>query len=70
MSAMVMSQEQTYTAEEVAAILRVHVRTVHRMIKRGRLQAFTINRDYRIPKSALDDLMYGHKPKQDEDQQP
>jgi excisionase family DNA binding protein len=54
MSAISMTREQYYTADEVAQILRVSVRTVHRLIKRGELEAFTIDRDYRIPQSALD----------------
>ena len=54
MNALMMTREQYYTAEEVAQILRISVRTVHRLIKRGELEAFTIDRDYRIPQSALD----------------
>ena len=54
MSAVMMTREQIYTAEEVAQILRVNPRTVHRLIKRGELEAFTISGEYRIPQSALD----------------
>ncbi len=57
MSAISMTREHIYTAEEVARILRVHLRTIHRMIKRGELEAFTVDREYRIPQSALDDYI-------------
>ncbi len=57
MSAISMTREHIYTAEEVAQILRVHLRTIHRMIKRGELEAFTVDREYRIPRSALDDYI-------------
>ncbi len=57
MSAISMTREYIYTAEEVAQILRVHLRTIHRMIKRGELEAFTVDREYRIPQSALDDYI-------------
>ncbi len=52
-----MTREQIYTAEEVARMLRVNIRTVHRLIKRGELEAFTIGGVYRIYQSALDDYI-------------
>ncbi len=54
MNALIMAREQYYTAGEVAQILRVNLRTVHRLIKSGDLEALTINREYRISQSALD----------------
>ena len=55
MSAVIsVTREQYYTAGEVAQILRINLRTVHRLIKSGELEAFTINREYRISQSALD----------------
>jgi len=54
MNAPMMTREQYYTAGEVAQILRVNLRTVHRLIKSGELEALTINREYRISQSALD----------------
>ncbi len=65
-----MTQEQIYTAEEVAAILRVHPRTIHRLIKRGELDAFTISGEYRIRQSALDEFMRRKPGKKREDQEP
>lgn len=47
-------EEDIYTAEQVRQILGLrNVRTVHRLIKRGELNAFTVGRDYRIRASAL-----------------
>ncbi len=65
MCAMTMTEERLYTAEEVAHLLRVHPRTVHRMIKRGELDAFTVGGIYRIRQSALDTLMQ-RKPKKED----
>lgn len=51
-------EEIIYTPEEVAKIIRVHPRTVYRMIDSGRLKAFTVgNRSQRIKKRDLDKLM-------------
>lgn len=59
-------EEVIYTPEEVAKIIRVHPRTVYRMIDSGRLKAFTVgNRSQRIKKSDLDKLM-GNIPQNDE----
>ncbi len=61
-----MTREQIYTAEEVARILRVNTRTIHRLIKRGELEAFTIGGVYRIYQSALDDYIARRsKPRKD-----
>jgi len=37
-----------YTASEAAEVLKVSVRTVHRMIRQGDLKSHKISRNYRI----------------------
>ena len=43
------------TAKEAAELLRVHIRTLHRMVKRGDLKVYRLSggRDFRIKKSDL-----------------
>jgi excisionase family DNA binding protein len=43
-----------YTAEQVAELLNVHVKTVRRYVRGGRLQAKRIGKEYRITRSALE----------------
>ena len=45
--------EKLYTLQEVAEILKVSTRTVHRHIESGKLSAVRIGRLYRIKESAL-----------------
>ncbi|MDD5047886.1 MAG: helix-turn-helix domain-containing protein [Methanoregulaceae archaeon] len=42
-----------YTTEEVADILKVHVKTVREMIKSKRLQAVKVGKEYRITDDQL-----------------
>ncbi len=45
---------------EVAAILKVHVKTVHIWLRQGKLKGTKISyRTWRIPKDALDDFLTG-----------
>ena len=46
-------QPRWLTAEETAAILRVHISTVHDMCRRGQLVAMKTGRDWRISAAAL-----------------
>jgi len=46
-------QQAWLTAEEAAAILRVHVTTVHDMCKRGDLPSMKAGRDWRIHAQGL-----------------
>jgi len=46
-----------YTIREVADILKVSVRTVQRMIRRGDIRAVKIGGSVRIPKEALDEVL-------------
>lgn len=44
----------TYTAEEVAKMLRVSVATIRRLIKTGEIEAIQVGNQYRITQDALD----------------
>lgn len=54
---MVMTQEEVYTIEEVAKILKVSVETVRRLITNGELDARRVGRQYRITRAALDKVL-------------
>jgi excisionase family DNA binding protein len=43
-----------YTAEQVAELLNLHVKTVRRYVRDGRLKAKRIGKEYRITRSALE----------------
>ena len=46
-------QPRWLTAEETAAILHVHISTIHEMCRRGQLVAMKTGRDWRISAAAL-----------------
>jgi excisionase family DNA binding protein len=48
--------DHLYSAEEVAARLNLHVRTVRRYIRDGRLKAKRIGKEYRITRADLDEF--------------
>jgi excisionase family DNA binding protein len=43
-----------YTADEVAALLNLHVKTIRRYVRDGRLKARRIGKEYRIARADLD----------------
>jgi excisionase family DNA binding protein len=45
------------TPEEVAEMLRVNFRTVHKLIKDGELKAFKVGHQWRIPSEAVDAML-------------
>jgi excisionase family DNA binding protein len=51
------------TVAEVAGIMRVSSMTVYRMVHAGELPAIRFGRSYRVPESAVADLL--HKPAAD-----
>lgn len=64
MSTGAMTEEKFYTVKEIANLLRIHPRTVRKMIAEGELEAIKVRDEYRIRQSALDALMQ-RKPKKD-----
>jgi excisionase family DNA binding protein len=50
------SSKQLFTADEVAGRLNLHVKTIRRFIREGRLPAKRIGKEYRITRSALDEF--------------
>lgn len=49
--------KEYYSADEVAALLGLHVRTIRRFIREGRLKATRIGRQYRIAQTDLSKLV-------------
>ena len=50
-----------YTADEAAERLNLHVKTIRRYIREGKLKAKRIGKEYRITQADLDDFS-GHRP--------
>src|SRR5687767_6114486 len=48
--------KQLYTVEDAAERLNLHVKTIRRFIRQGRLPAKRIGKEYRITKAALDEF--------------
>ncbi|MFY9263378.1 MAG: helix-turn-helix domain-containing protein [Actinomycetaceae bacterium] len=53
------SAPQFYTVAEVAEMTRVSRMTVYRMVHAGDLPAVRVGNSYRVPKSAIDQLLSG-----------
>lgn len=53
------SAPQFFTVAEVAEMTRVSRMTVYRMVHSGELPAVRFGNSYRVPKSALDQLLSG-----------
>ena len=62
MAAVVMTMPKAYTVEEVAQILKVHPRTVYRMLDRGELKGFKVGTVWRISQPTLEAFMGGERP--------
>ncbi|MDY5585126.1 MAG: helix-turn-helix domain-containing protein [Arcanobacterium sp.] len=50
---------QFFTVAEVAEITRVSRMTIYRMVNSGQLPAVRVGSSYRVPRSALDQLLAG-----------
>lgn len=58
---MVMAVPTAYTVEEVAEILKVHTRTVYRMLERKELRGFKVGSAWRISDDDLQAFMRGEQ---------
>ena len=58
-----MTDEQYYTIEEVAKMLKVAYLTVYRWIQDGKLVAFKAGKQYRVKKADLDRFITSYKGK-------
>jgi excisionase family DNA binding protein len=56
-----MSEDHFLTTEEVLDYLQVNLRTVYRLIKRGRIPAIRVGRQWRFRKRDIDAWLGGHK---------
>ncbi len=54
-----MIASQLHTVEQVAALLNLHVKTVRRYVRTGRLKAKRIGKQYRIARADLDEFAGG-----------
>src|SRR5580765_3668859 len=53
---MLTAQTHLYTADEVAELLNLHVKTIRRYVREGRLKARRIGKEYRITRADLDEF--------------
>ena len=51
------TDSQILNVEEVAEILHLHVMTIYRLVKEGRLPGFKVGGRWRFHRSALEDWM-------------
>ena len=58
-----MTDEQYYTIEEVAKMLKVAYLTVYRWIQDGKLVAFKAGKQYRVKKEDLDGFVTSYERK-------
>jgi putative molybdopterin biosynthesis protein len=56
-----MANEQYYSIEEVAKMLKVAYLTVYRWVRAGKLTAYKIQKQYRIKKEDFDKFLEGAK---------
>lgn len=50
-----------YTPHEVAEILRISYKTVYKLLKSGKLESIKIGAHYRVPKSAIENMIDKNK---------
>jgi excisionase family DNA binding protein len=50
------------TSDEVAALLRVNLTTIHRLARSGKIPAYKLGRDWRFTRDAIDKSTESYKP--------
>jgi excisionase family DNA binding protein len=50
-------QKEFYTAQELAEKLRVNIMTIYRYIKKGKVKAYKIGKEFRIEKGEFDKFL-------------
>jgi excisionase family DNA binding protein len=55
------SQEEFYTAEELAKVLKVNIMTIYRYIKAGKINAHKIGKEFRIKKVDFNHFLNNNK---------
>jgi excisionase family DNA binding protein len=56
-------QEQVYSIDEAARILKVNPKTIRRMIERGEIRSHKVGRQHRIPRSEIEKFLSGEAQK-------
>jgi len=54
-------EKKYYTTEEIATILKVNYMTVYRWIRAGKLEAYQVQKHYRIKESDFEKFMESKK---------
>jgi excisionase family DNA binding protein len=57
-----METDELLTPEESAKYLKMHVDSVRRLLRNGKLPGKKVGGGWRIPKSALDEMLRGDQP--------
>ena len=52
-----MTNQEFYTADQLAKKLHVNIMTIYRYIKSGRLSAYKIGKEYRIDRNEFENFM-------------
>jgi putative molybdopterin biosynthesis protein len=50
-------QQEFYTADELADILKVNIMTIYRYIKAGKLEAYKFGKEFRVEKSEFNNFL-------------
>jgi excisionase family DNA binding protein len=57
----IMTTPKVYTVEEVAEMMKVHPRTVYRMLDQGKIKGFKFGAAWRITQAEVDAMMRGER---------